>query len=191
MIQSRGLTGAFGTSLATHSLTNLTMGLILFGIAWALFDRYNRNEGALRAGARTAGARPAPRRTGLVQSVRLARLPPPLRRAVRAPDPRGDLRSVLLVVWSFAPIDNLENLGSFMMSAALVAMVVEAGLQMGRVLQQEVKAKTLASLYALPHSLGYIVWSKVLGCALDLYACDPVVRRRRRVRAGPVRGHDR
>lgn len=173
--QSTMSIGGIGLVLGSHTTANLGIAVGLFGISWLVFDPCNRNEtpAAPSRGFSLAGLFRGQRTT----TYRAWEGNPFLWKEYRflAGGRTSFLLRIVIYGAFFAIIlffnsamftsNGLFNreLGDFMMGSMCFALVLEIALQLGRVLQQEVKHRTLASLFALPHSLPYIVWSKIVG----------------------------
>jgi len=170
LAQSSFSLGGVGLELQPQIYASLSLAALFFAAAWMLFGVCTRNE-----------TMPSPSR-----SLTLGNL---LRR-----NRKGSLRvwggnpflwkdyqftagglmttfmrcllylAFIVIAGWFDGYRSQRGLGEFVMGTMCFVIVVEIGLQLGRVFQQEVKEKTLASLFSTPQPLPYIVVSKILGC---------------------------
>ncbi|MCA8955678.1 MAG: hypothetical protein KDC87_06380 [Planctomycetes bacterium] len=183
LFRSTSMRGSFGATFGPSITTHLTMAAALFTLAWLLFERCNRDE------------RPAaPARADALAIFRRGR-----RRSAtcgRNPFLWKDYRflsggtfgvisrlfayvALLVAIRLLVPVQNMaqEQFGGLVMGIGMLSLVVELGMQAGRVFGQEVKERTLASLLITPGTLRHIAWSKVLGSAataipgLLVFAC--------------------
>jgi hypothetical protein len=169
--------GGFGTvSFASHALVNASVGVGMFLWSWLVFDSCNRNE-TPSAPARSSWipwrkhtvSRSSQRSWGLALAWKDYRF---LSGGTRGLVVRSIIYAVLIliVVLSVSLVGgggmSPSDLGAFLNVTMAFGFVIELGLASGRVLQTEVKSKTLGALVALPQSLGRTLLSKVMGAAM-------------------------
>lgn len=173
-------TGFEGAFLNVQVISNVVAGLVVFGIAWMLFDVFNRDIDVATAGA-TRSLSDLFRRRG--------------RRSLRAWDHAaivgrefrfgvagysgwivkllayglGCYLSQLLIEDGDYRRITAEDFGEILMVImAYVVMPIESVVLASRVFRAEIKERTWSTLCMLPRSLPDIAYSKIAGTALSL-----------------------
>jgi ABC-type transport system involved in multi-copper enzyme maturation permease subunit len=167
-------TGFHAAPLGWQVASDLALGIICFGIAWALFDRCADRavEGTSLGGG--SGVRPSRRAT--------ARLGRPWRQPLMWKDFHymvGGLRAVGfkvviclgivgLMIWVSFKAGNvpLFVFGYFTMAIMALVWTADLALAASRIFRVELRGQTLSSLASLPLSLATIARQKALGCLL-------------------------
>lgn len=172
------LTGFAGGPFNAQVISNLTVGVLAFGLSWAVFDPFNRNVDV---------AAPSAGRTLATLFLRRGR--PPARAWTAAIVGRefrfaaGGYSTWIVKLLIYGPVAwftmamsqrsvfdvNLEDLGLVLMIGALyVVFPIEATVLASRLFRGEIKDKTWSTLYMLPRSLAGVAYSKLGGTLLAL-----------------------
>ena len=161
--------GGAGLDVQSHIYSGLLLSLIFFCAAWSLFGVCTRNE---------VVSAPSRRRNllGLFGRNRRGSLRVWTNNPFLWKDYQftagGWTTTITRCLWYLAffvlislidPYRNLRDLGEWIMGTMCFVIVLEIGMQLGRVFQQEIKQKTLASLFTSPHPLPFIALSKIAG----------------------------
>lgn len=182
-LRAIGQTGFAQPLVDYQVVSNLVFAAALFGLSWAVFERFNRGEAS--AGPergfqfRRAGRL---RRTGMMRAWGNPIVWKDFyfiaggRNAVVAKLIVYGLIITGLIVW-IAWMDSAwgdplrierEQVAGVMLVAGMLLLAVELALLSARVFHEEVKWKTLSTLLMLPKSTSAIAWSKVAGCLIGL-----------------------
>jgi ABC-type multidrug transport system permease subunit len=164
-------------------LSNLVLAAVGFGLAWALFDKFNRSEAP--AGPERGllfGRRSRLRRLG---TMRAWSNPLLWKDFYFIAGGKGALIGKFVIygllvagiIWlmDFGGAFTGSRPGEVREAVAVISMVmslyllgIELAVCAGRFLHEEVKWKTLSNLLMLPHSIPFLVYSKAAGCAITL-----------------------
>ncbi|MGE3164729.1 MAG: hypothetical protein AB7O52_07480 [Planctomycetota bacterium] len=156
-------------------VANATAGLVLFGLAWLAFDRWNRED--LAGGRGSLGVR-------LFGQRRSRRSP------WTAPFVWKDFYFVTggtrALVWkatmylaavalclllAVASGATIEQGSRVVFIISIIAVLFELALVASRVFSHEVRARTLPCLVQLPRSMHGLLYQKLTGCAVTLIPC--------------------
>ncbi|MCX5662625.1 MAG: hypothetical protein NTW19_23340 [Planctomycetota bacterium] len=168
-----------GPIVEEGALVNAAGGLFFFLVAWATFDRFNRDDPVVAPARWTLPFRAARRRrsrprswTGLwaltwkdfhISHMGYGGL---FFRVVVY------LLLTLLFAWltSRTGLQNLNvpELGSAMFAMGIWALVGEASFIAARLFEEEVRWHTLSALALMPHSLARVAYAKLLGSAVPM-----------------------
>lgn len=168
-------TGFAGPVMSTQVISNLIGGLISFGLAWLVFDVFNRDS-----------ARTSDHRGSVLTATGRRRIFGP-GRAWAYPLAWKDYQFIsggprfialkfgaylllyLLLDYGYSQAGDSWNDAIVMYIICLVwAVVIEASILSARIFHDEVRLQTMSSLLMLPRDLIYIGYSKALGCLLGL-----------------------
>lgn len=159
-----------GDLLSLQAITNIVAGIVLFVLAWALFDTYTRNE-------RTVA--PARGMMSLL-STRLSGTNRVWDNALAWKDFNfltGGITAVVIKLLAYGILmgsmsvliarslrtEFMDNIGSTLMLSMLTAMAVEVPIYLSRVFREELRWKTWPGLVMLPISVGQVLRNKLLG----------------------------
>ena len=177
-------TGFTESALSEQVVMNCVIGLLFFGLGWALFDRVAGKEAA----ASPARNLPHPR-ARLLRRLRPGRA---WQNALMWKDYHfmtggksgllfrfliyGSLQALVLMAiltvsfsgWPDWRNFDREEFGGWMMGSMLFMTMVEIALYAGMMFREEIQWKTLSSVMTLPMSPARIIASKIAGCLLGL-----------------------
>ena len=167
-------TGFTGPAIGFQVASNLVLGVLLFLLSWASFDRFTREE-----------KESAPSRRWLSRSTtRQSRIPPGLvgSRAITWKDFNFISGGRFGLMWKFAIVAGLmvfcnvfaletgsipdsmrEFEGTLLFWISILATALFLALDAGRVFREEIRWKTLSSLITLPISVPELAYRKVAG----------------------------
>lgn len=159
-----------GDLLSHAAATNVTAGVVMFFVAWALFDSYTRNE-------RTVA--PARGMMALL-STRISGANRVWNNALAWKDFNfltGGMMAVIIKFLAYGILmgamsvliarslrtEFIDNIGSTLILSMLTALAVEMPIYLSRVFREELRWKTWPGLVMLPVSVGELLRNKLLG----------------------------
>lgn len=168
------ITGANVSPVNVQVLSNLGLGVVLFLVAWALFERCTREQKELAP----------PREFSLVRSGRSKRVPAHVVGAATVGwkefyTTLGGIWGQLGLALGFglvvcAPLIVGEKLtrvyaGDGLMITSVLCFISGTAVLATRLFREEIRWKTLSTLVIIPVSLSEIAYRKVLGCLRGLF----------------------
>jgi len=184
-------TTAFEGPLVYHTLSNIVIGLILFGVGWAIFDMFNTCENG-------AVARPKPKpelkSTAFTEDPSVA-LSNKVRQGMARPRPGswavtwrdfyfyfgGLVRQLLILVVILVTVVlvcifvsitsnhgmSLGDIASILITLGVCFVSLRLGIGAARIFKLERKGETLSALALLPKSMRRVAYEKVLALLIS------------------------
>lgn len=170
------MTGFKGSPLGLHFVVNVALGVVWFGVAWALFERCAGSDGDAEPRA-PLPIPPAVQLAAPVSAAPVDRCGRPQAHALRWKDYHflagGIGATIIKGVIAFVIVAfiagqmkavSASEVGGVLFGVASVVFVLALAVDAARIFKHERRDQTLSSLALLPCSIERLVWEKVRGC---------------------------